>query len=541
MSEYLYLPDNGDGTYQNPVIFCDYSDPDCICVDGVYYMTASTFNYVPGLPILVSHDLVNWKLVNYAVKNIPVERFSAPCHAHGIWAPAIRYHDGMFYIYYGQPDEGIYMVRTDDPLGEWDAPVLVLPGKGLIDPCPFWDDDGRAYVIHGYAKSRIGFKSWLGIFPISPDGTRAIGDDKLLFDGTVDHPTIEGPKVHKRDGWYYIFAPAGGVATGWQTVLRSRELYGPYEDRVVLKQGSSDTNGPHQGAWIETPYGEHWFMHFQSRGLYGRITHLQPMRWGEDGWPVIGQEDPAPVAAADIPAGDDAAQAALKANAADCGVPVDVWEKPIGPECERTGEIGSDDFTGELGLQWQFMANWRPDFYDCGEGRLRLYARELPNHGTKLWECPQTCTQKIAAPAFCATTTVDVSGLRPGEQAGVGLVGGQYAYAALRRTADGLSLVYVTSDGKEHTETITDEIIGLPEAPVTFRMTLLPTGFDTAVTTFEYAVDGVFRTVGQPFAPARHTWVGARLALFAMPLDGGADQGGYADFGAFTVEPVETL
>ena len=541
MSEYLYLPDNGDGTYQNPVIFCDYSDPDCICVDGVYYMTASTFNYVPGLPILVSHDLVNWKLVNYAVKNIPVERFSAPCHAHGIWAPAIRYHDGMFYIYYGQPDEGIYMVRTDDPLGEWDAPVLVLPGKGLIDPCPFWDDDGRAYVIHGYAKSRIGFKSWLGIFPISPDGMRAIGDDKLLFDGTVDHPTIEGPKVHKRDGWYYIFAPAGGVATGWQTVLRSRELYGPYEDRVVLKQGSSDTNGPHQGAWIETPYGEHWFMHFQSRGLYGRITHLQPMRWGEDGWPVIGQEDPATVAAADIPAGDDAAQAALKANAADCGVPVDVWEKPIGPECERTGEIGSDDFTGELGLQWQFMANWRPDFYDCGEGRLRLYARELPNHGTKLWECPQTCTQKIATPAFCATTTVDVSGLRPGEQAGVGLVGGQYAYAALRRTADGPSLVYVTSDGKEHTETITDEITGLPEAPVTFRMTLLPTGFDTAVTTFEYAVDGVFRTVGQPFAPARHTWVGARLALFAMPLNGGADQGGYADFGAFTVEPVETL
>jgi len=541
VSEYLYLPDNGDGTYQNPVIFCDYSDPDCICVDGVYYMTASSFNYVPGLPILVSHDLINWKLVNYALKNIPVERFQAPCHAHGVWAPAIRHHDGMFYIYYGQPDEGIYMVRAADPLGEWEQPVLVLPGKGLIDPCPFWDDDGRAYVIHGYAKSRIGFKSWLGIFPMTTDGTKAIGDDKLIFDGTVDHPTIEGPKVHKRDGWYYIFAPAGGVATGWQTVLRSRSLYGPYEDRVVLRQGSSETNGPHQGAWIETPHGEHWFMHFQSRGLYGRITHLQPMRWGEDGWPVIGQEDPAPVAAETIAAGDDAAQAARKANAAACGVPVDVWEKPVGPVCERTGEIGSDDFNGPLGLQWQFMANWRPDFYEVGEGRLRLFARQLPGGGSKLWECPQTCTQKIAAPAFCATTTVDVSGLQIGEQAGVGLVGGQYAYAALRRTEAGLSLVYVISEGSDHRETITDEIIGLPEAPVTFRMTLLPTGYAEAVTTFEFAVDGEFRRIGQPFAPARHTWVGARLALFAMPLDGGADKGGYADFGAFAVEAVETL
>lgn len=543
MSDYLYLPDIGDGTYRNPVIFSDYSDPDCICVDGVYYMTASTFNYVPGLPVLVSRDLINWTLVNYAVKNIPVERFKAPCHAHGVWAPAIRYHEGKFYIYYGMPDEGIYMVCAEDPLGEWEEPVLVLPGKGLIDPCPFWDDDGRAYVIHGYAKSRIGFKSWLGIFPITADGKQAIGDDKLLFDGVEKHPTIEGPKVHKRDGWYYIFAPAGGVATGWQVVMRSRDIYGPYEDRVVLKQGSSDTNGPHQGAWIETPENENWFMHFQSRGLYGRITHLQPMRWDDEGWPIIGQEDPTPVDPTSISAGEDARDAALIANATNCGIPVDEWCKPKAPETEeRTGEIGSDDFDGELGLQWQFMGNWRPDFYDCGEGRLRLYARELPFGGTKLWECPQTCTQKIACPAFVATTAVDVSKLRQGEQAGVGLVGGQYAYAALRRTEYGLSLVYVTSDGKEHTETVLDEVTGLPEAPVSFRMTLLPTGYAEAVITFEFAVEGSgWRSIGQPFAPARHTWVGARLALFAMPMNGGADQGGYADFAPFAVEAVEAL
>ena len=183
MSEILWCADNGDGTYRNPVLYCDYSDPDAICVNGTYYLTASTFNYVPGLPILTSRDLVNWKLRNYAVKNIPEARYAAPQHAQGIWAPAIRFQNGRFYIYYGMPDEGIYMVSTENPLGDWDTPVLVKPGKGLIDPCPFWDDDGRAYIIHGYAKSRIGFKSRLGIFPISPDGRTALGDDHLLYDG----------------------------------------------------------------------------------------------------------------------------------------------------------------------------------------------------------------------------------------------------------------------------------------------------------------------------------------------------------------------
>ena len=229
--------------------------------------------------------------------------------------------------------------------------MLVKPGKGLIDPCPFWDDDGRAYIIHGYAKSRIGFKSWLGIFPISPDGRTALGDDHLLYDGTKKHPTIEGPKVHKRGGWYYIFAPAGGVATGWQVCLRSRSISGPYETQVVLKQGSSETNGPHQGAWVETPEGEHWFLHFQSRGLYGRVTHLQPMTWQADGWPYIGIPDETPVSPDAIAVGEECAQAAPIANAADCGIAVETYRKPKAPECEPSGEIGDDDFSGALGLQ----------------------------------------------------------------------------------------------------------------------------------------------------------------------------------------------
>lgn len=518
MRDQLWLPDMGS-MYRNPVLFCDYSDPDVIRVGDTYYLTASSFNYAPGLPILTSKDLVNWTLQNYALKNIPAPGYNRPRHADGVWAPAIRWNDGWFYIFYGMPDEGIYMVRARDALGQWEEPVLVLPGKGLIDPCPFWDEDGRAWVIHGYAKSRIGFNSWLGIFPISWDGAKALGDDHLLFDGTAEHPTIEGPKVYKRGGWYYIFAPAGGVATGWQTVLRSRSIMGPYEDRIVLRQGSSRTNGPHQGAWVDTPGGENWFLHFQSRGLYGRIVHLQPMTWEEDGWPYIGLPD--------------------EDETVECGTPVDVYDRPEGPETEPVSLQASDAFTGRLGLQWQFMGNWNEDFYTLMDGTLRLHACKQPDGSGLLWHCPQTLTQKIACPAFTAEVSLDASGLQAGEQAGLGLVGGQYAYVALRREETGLKLVYVQSGGSDHAETILHRVED-PDGQLNLRMTLLPTGYDEAAVTFEYTKGEAFHWIGEPFQPARHTWVGVRLALFAMPFDGG-DHGGHADFGPFVVEPVETL
>ena len=513
MRDALYFSDMGNGLYRNPVLMCDYSDPDVIRVGDTYYMTASSFNYVPGLPILTSKDLVNWRLVNYALKNIPEPGYDVPRHACGVWAPAIRWHEGYFYIFYGMPDEGIYMVRAKDALGEWDEPVLVKPGKGLIDPCPFWDD-GKAYVIHAYAKSRIGFKSWLGIFPLSPDGMCAIGEDFRFFDGTIDHPTIEGPKVHKKDGWYYIFAPAGGVATGWQTVLRSRNLMGPYEDRIVLRQGDTPVNGPHQGAWVDTPGGQHWFVHFQSRGLYGRITHLQPMTWQENGWPVIGT----PV------------------EGETWGEPVAVWEKPEGTESEPLSLEASDAFSGELGLQWQFMGNQQEGFYSLHDGKLRLYA--LPAQGNILWNCPQVLTQKIVDVSFTAEVSVDVSALEVGEQAGFGLVGGQYAYTALRRETAGMKLVYVESEGEEHRENIL-KAIDIADGEVNLRMTLLPTGYDQAAVTFEYAMGGEYHWIGRPFYPARHTWVGARLALFSMSTDGQA-HGGSAAFREFLVERVET-
>ncbi len=284
----IWTSDNGDGTYTNPVLCADYSDPDAIRIGADYYMTASSFSNTPGLPILHSRDLVNWELVNYALNKLPDSRYDKAVHGCGVWAPAIRYHYGKFFICFPMPDEGLYMITAEDPYGKWSDPVRIYEGAGRIDPCPFWDDDGRAYLVSGVAKSRIGYKSVLHIQEMQPDGMGLIGEPVVVFDGNEnDQTTIEGPKLYKRNGWYYIFAPAGGVKTGWQTVLRSRNIYGPYEYRVVMRQGESDINGPHQGAWVDTVTGEDWFLHFQDVYAAGRIVHLQPMEWQDD-WPVIG-------------------------------------------------------------------------------------------------------------------------------------------------------------------------------------------------------------------------------------------------------------
>ena len=220
--------------YTNPVLHLDYSDPDVCRVGDRYYMTASSFNCFPGLPILESEDLVHWELTGAALWDYDPAFREDVEHGNGVWAPAIRYHDGWFYIYVGDPDRGIFMVRSRNPRGRWSEPVWVVREKGFIDPCPFWDEDGKAYLSHGCAGSRATHKSVVFVAPLSADGTCLEGPSRIVFDGHLTQPTIEGTKFYKRGEWYYIFAPAGGVATGWQTVLRSASPWGPWEERIVM-------------------------------------------------------------------------------------------------------------------------------------------------------------------------------------------------------------------------------------------------------------------------------------------------------------------
>lgn len=356
-----WVADLGDGRYKNPVLHADYSDPDAIRVGDTYYMTSSSFNATPGLPLLTSSDLVNWELVGHALpKLVPAERFGTPRHGEGVWAPCLRYHDGKFWIFYPDPDHGIFVITADTFSGPWSAPRLLLPGKGIIDPTPLWDDDGKAYLLHGWAKSRAGFNNVLTLRGMAADASRLQGTaGQTLIDGNQlpGYRTLEGPKFYKANGYYYVFAPAGGVEEGWQSVFRSRSINGPYEVRIVMDQGNSNINGPHQGAWVRAQDGKDWFLHFQDQHAYGRVVHLQPMRWA-DGWPIIGQDGPRP----------------------GTGQPVLTHAKPVAGSPVKLPAT-SDEFNGPaLGLQWQWNANHDQRWASLSgpTGKLRLHTQAAP-------------------------------------------------------------------------------------------------------------------------------------------------------------------
>ena len=220
-------PNIGDGFYTNPVIFADYSDPDVIRVGDDFYLTASSFNCVPGLPILHSRDLVNWTIVGHAFPKFNYGNFDAPQHGNGVWAPSLRHHNGEFYIYYGDPDFGIFMAKTKNPAGPWEPLACVREAKGWIDCCPFWDDDGNAYLVHAFANSRAGISNILHLNRMSPDGKSLLDDGQLIIDGNARGlTTLEGAKMYKRNGYYYVLAPAGGVTGGYQMAFRSKIFTG---------------------------------------------------------------------------------------------------------------------------------------------------------------------------------------------------------------------------------------------------------------------------------------------------------------------------
>jgi len=490
----VWTADNGDGTYKNPILHADYSDPDAVRVGDDFYMTASSFNAVPGLPVLHSKDLVNWRLINHVfTRRTPLDVFARPQHGGGVWAPAIRYHNGEFYIFYPDPDFGIYMTKTKNPAGVWSEPVLVRAGKGLIDPCPLWDDDGKAYLVSAFAGSRAGFKSVLIVSQMSPDGTRLLDDGVMVFDGHDAHPTVEGPKFYKRGGFYYIFAPAGGVATGWQLVLRSKNIYGPYEEKIVLAQGKTAINGPHQGAWVTTPAGEDWFLHFQDKGAYGRIVHLQPMVWKND-FPVIGAD----------------------ADGDGTGEPVLRYKKPnVGKNYPLVTPPDSDEFNAAaLGLQWQWHANFQPAwaFPFPARGVLRMNSVETPEGQKNLWDAPHLLLQKFPAEKFTATARVTLNPRFEGEKFGLLVMGLDYSYLGVSFKGGKL---YVAQGGARDADKGTVETENVPFLLNEKTFYLRVKVAEGAICQFSFSPDGKnFTNAGTPFKAREGRWIGAKLGFF---------------------------
>ncbi len=433
-SEKVWIADNGDGTYNNPILYADYSDPDAIRVGDDYFMISSSFCNTPAIPVLHSKDLVNWKVVSYVLDELPFPDYDVPAHGRGVWAPAIRYHDGMYYVFFPMPDEGIFVCKTTNPYEGWSKPEYVKKVVGWIDPCPFWDDDGQVYMVTGVAKSRMGYNNVLRLCKLDADTLEVIDDGMEIYNGNLTgQTTVEGPKLYKRDGYYYIFAPAGGVAEGWQLVLRSRDIWGPYEEKKVLAQGRTPVNGPHQGAWVDTVSGEDWFLHFQDVGNAGRVVHLQPMRWEND-WPVIGTNQ----------------------DNEGCGEPVLSYRKPdTGYVCAPYVPEDSDEFDGDkLGLQWQWNANYKKEWYKLDAKNSRLELNSVYISGN-LNDVGNLLLQKWPAPKFCITTRLDLSGLtKQRDIAGMVSLGGIYTGFGVIYLEDKKRLVQITGEWQQDNERV---------------------------------------------------------------------------------------
>jgi beta-xylosidase len=544
----IWQPDVGDGSYINPVLHGDYSDPDVVRVGADYYLTASSFTQVPGLPLLHSRDLVNWTLIGHALPRLqPQAHHGVPRRGGGVWAPAIRHHHGLFHIYYPDPDFGIFLVTAANPAGPWSEPALVDGGKGVIDPAPFWDDDGQGWLVYGFAKSRAGRANAIALKKLNDQGTRTVGEEHIVVNGdalppvdTSDGPkrwvVLEGPKLYKRDGWYYIFAPAGGVKGGWQAVFRARSIIGPYEGRNVMDQGATPVNGPHQGAWVDTPSGQHWFLHFQDTDSYGRRVHLQPMAWGADGWPVIGEPQPGKP----------------------YGQPVLRHAKPEVPAQPLAVPVVNDDFADGPHLGWQWNANPADDWRDATvHGRLRLKSVSSPQN---LWESGQVLAQKLPGLRFTVTTQLIFAPQALGERAGLTLFGASYGWIGLEQRKEGAVLVQVTrvgadSNGGEQVSAASGPVQG----PVWLRASVQPlteavpapsdpTRYWPSMTraqhlrvAFSYSLDGSrFTPLGNVVTVLPGRWVGAQVGLFAQAPAGApaysATAVGFADFMFLRVE-----
>lgn len=481
--------DQGNGRYINPVLNADYSDPDIIRVGNKYYMVCSEFHYM-GMPILESDDMLNWKIITQVYDKLDFPKYdTSERYGGGSWAPALRYHNGKFWVFFCTPDEGLFMSNATDAAGPWSPPVHVKNVSGWEDPCPFWDEDGQAYL----GRSQLGAGP-IFLHKMKADGTELLDNGVKVYEG----PVAEGTKIHKKDGYYYFSIPEGGVSTGWQTVLRAKNIYGPYDVKKVLEQGNTDINGPHQGSLVDTPEGEWWFYHFQSREPVGRVVHLQPVSW-EKGWPLVGLD--------------------LDGNG--IGEPVKEWTIP---NTGHTGSVfapqASDDFdaTGR-GWQWQINHNPVNTHWSLAErpGYLRLKALKAG----MLRESKNMFTQKVMGYESEASVEMDCSQTTDGQRAGIFCIGNQFNAAGIERK-NGQNYIYFEHDGN---------VTQIAQATVSIIYLKIALNANTNRHRFYYSFDNeTFLPCGEAFTIRSGDWKGIRIGLFSYNTESDT---GIADFNWF--------
>jgi beta-xylosidase len=512
--------DQGDGTFKNPVLWADYNNLDVILVGSDFYMIAASHHFM-GMPVLHSSDGVNWTLLTRIYRRLDLDpRYNTPGQAYqdGTWAPAIRYHEGRFWVYVTTPTEGLIMTSTADAAGPWDPWFVVKAVAGWEDPCPFWDDVANAGGDGPNGEKAYLIRSQTGAGPLivqqmSWDGKQLLGTTTTVATGSA----LEGPKLGKRNGYYYIFAPEGGIDNGYQVVFRSSAILGPYQSKTILEQGSTTTNGPHQGSWIDLPSGQSWFYHFQQNGGWGRIAHLEPAQWGTDDWPKIGVD--------------------LDGNG--IGEPVAQPKKPdVGATFPITVPASSDEFDGtDLGVQW--LWNHNPDdtrwSLTARPGWLRLSAQPLASKsGTSAASgsvpfvedsiifAYNTVVQEAMGKVASAVTKLDTTGMVDGQRAGITLFGQTYGWIGVVNTA-GKGTVRANINGTYTTGP------ALTATTVYLKASMSA----SSQISFAYSTDGVTFTALGGSATVGRTWFeGIKFGLFSYNLST-ATAGGVADFDYF--------
>ena len=416
--------------------------------------------------------MINWKLICQIYHHFDFPGWdNNQQYAGGSWAPSIRYHDNKFWVFFCTPKEGLFMSNAVNPSGPWSPLHLVKKVEKWEDPCPFWDEDGQAYL----GRSRHGAGPII-IHKMSADGTRLLDEGMTVYTG----PVAEGTKIFKKDGYYYLSIPEGGVGTGWQTILRSKNIYGPYEKKVVLEQGSTTINGPHQGAIVDTPDDQWAFFHFQHHHALGRVVHLQPMHWEND-WPVIGVD--------------------FDRNG--IGEPVYVCQKPIESKTIFAPQTDDDFSTPNLSLQWQFNHNPTDHAWSLSAHPGSLTLKALKSSTFRL--ARNTLTQKIMGNISEATIAMDFTEIADGQRCGLACMGKINNVLGIKMEK-GQKYLYTSNDTTEISTTFPNG-----------NQIYLRVSIDMTNQKFQYfySTDNIrFIPYGTSFFIPFGFWKGARIALY---------------------------
>lgn len=490
--------DQGNGMYRNPVLFADYPDPDAIRVGDTYYMTCSEMNYM-GMVILTSKDMVNWQVINRIFDRLPGREYETmERYGRGSWAPSFRYHNGMFLIYFCTPEEGLFVARATDPAGEWTL-THIKEIAGWEDPCPYWDKEGRAWL----SRSELGAGA-IFLHRMNDEGTELLDEGRVIFRGDG----AEGSKWYDHeDGGVLLLFPQGGTSMGWQMALRGPSMEGPFEAKRVCKQGDTWINGPHQGALLDTPDGEWWFLHFSHCGVAGRVVYLEPVTW-VDGWPCIGEPTDEP----------------------HCGQPVWLHKKPALPEQPICCTPTSDDFSADkLGLQWLWNHNPVDDRWSLTRQPGTLQLKGCKDE-VDIFAVRNMLSQRLIGASGYAQVKVSAKELEIGQQAGLVAMGRDPFLFTVTKLEDGL---YVTLDYQG--DTSFKRRACYPNIEEEWQHKLYNGPFQTDELYLRFTIQNLaelrlaFSLDGKEFISLRHDaflsecpWKGARIGLFTFKGDGWA-------------------